>query len=185
MHVSSRWFMAKEYCQDFTAAQSWFFLVISRVFVNLETSEKTYKGNEYLDPMDGYVCFHNSELMCGRLGKATLGGGNKSSLFQVDLCGLSEQNPHFGLNFSGIHIPWCTFCWGYAPDLHVFHVQIWIFYKLLSTQFFSPSRVFKSPWWRICRIIRPFLLTSFLFLLQYMYILYMLNNKYTILAYEL
>ena len=62
----------------------------SRVFVNLETSEKTYKGNEYLDPMDGYVCFHNSELMCGRLGKATLGGGNKSSLFQVYFCDLSE-----------------------------------------------------------------------------------------------
>ena len=57
--------------------------VVCRIFVNLETSEKIYKGGEYLDPMDGYVCFHNSDLVCGRLGKATLGGGNKSSLFQV------------------------------------------------------------------------------------------------------
>ena len=51
--------------------------------MNLETSEKTYKGQEHMCPMDGYVCFHNSDLVCGRLGKATLGGGNKSSLFQV------------------------------------------------------------------------------------------------------
>ena len=33
--------------------------------------------------MDGYICFRNSQLMCGRLGKATLGGGNKAGLFQV------------------------------------------------------------------------------------------------------
>lgn len=56
-----------------------------RLFVNLETSEKIYKGDEHMCPMDGYVCFHNSELVCGRLGKATLGGGNKSSLFQVSI----------------------------------------------------------------------------------------------------
>ena len=30
-----------------------------------------------------WVCFRNSELVSGRLGKATLGGGNKSGLFQV------------------------------------------------------------------------------------------------------
>ncbi len=34
-------------------------------------------------PRDGYVLFRNSELLCGRLGKQTLGGGNKASLFQV------------------------------------------------------------------------------------------------------
>lgn len=54
-----------------------------RVFVNLETSEKIYRGGEHLCPMDGYVCFRNSELVTGRLGKATLGGGNKAGLFQA------------------------------------------------------------------------------------------------------
>jgi hypothetical protein len=49
----------------------------------LETTEKVYKGDEHMCFMDGFVCFHNSELVSGRLGKATLGGGNKSSLFQV------------------------------------------------------------------------------------------------------
>lgn len=54
-----------------------------RVFVNLETKEKIYKGGDHMCPMDGFVCFHNSLLICGRLGKATLGGGNKAGLFQV------------------------------------------------------------------------------------------------------
>ena len=52
--------------------------------MNLETTEKVYTGEEHMCPMDGFVCFHNSDLVCGRLGKATLGGGNKSSLFQVN-----------------------------------------------------------------------------------------------------
>lgn len=30
---------------------------------------------------DGFVCFHNSILMCGNLGKVTLGSGNKNGLF--------------------------------------------------------------------------------------------------------
>jgi len=30
---------------------------------------------------DGYVVFHNSDLMCGNLGKTTLGSGNKNALF--------------------------------------------------------------------------------------------------------
>jgi len=34
-------------------------------------------------PGDGYVYFRNSELIQGRLGKATLGGGNKTGLFAV------------------------------------------------------------------------------------------------------
>lgn len=34
-------------------------------------------------PHDGWVAFRNSELICGRLGKVTLGGGSKASLFQV------------------------------------------------------------------------------------------------------
>jgi hypothetical protein len=54
------------------------------ILVNLETKEKSYTQDTYMCRADGYVCFKNSELMCGRLGKATLGGGNKSGLFQVN-----------------------------------------------------------------------------------------------------
>ncbi len=59
--------------------------LLHRVYVNLETKEKMYSGGdvEHMCPKDGYVCFHNSQLLCGRLGKATLGGGNKAGLFQV------------------------------------------------------------------------------------------------------
>ena len=31
-------------------------------------------------PKDGYVIFDNGILMCGNLGKTTLGGGNKNGL---------------------------------------------------------------------------------------------------------
>ena len=52
--------------------------------MNLETEESVYCGHvESMCPNDGWVCFRNGELMCGRLGKATLGSGNKSGLFQV------------------------------------------------------------------------------------------------------
>ncbi len=52
--------------------------------MNLETKEKTHvKGTGVMCPMDGYVVFRRSELLCGRLGKVTLGGSNKSGLFQV------------------------------------------------------------------------------------------------------
>ncbi|KAK2077195.1 hypothetical protein QBZ16_004829 [Prototheca wickerhamii] len=55
-----------------------------RLFVNLETTEKIYvKPREHMCPNDGFVCFRNSELLSGRLGKVTLGGGNKAGLFQV------------------------------------------------------------------------------------------------------
>ncbi|KAK9819626.1 hypothetical protein WJX72_000381 [[Myrmecia] bisecta] len=56
----------------------------TRLFINLDTVEKIHdKGTEQMCPHDGYVCFRNSELISGRLGKATLGGGNKAGLFQV------------------------------------------------------------------------------------------------------
>ena len=55
-----------------------------RLFVNLETVEKTHvKGSGELCPRDGWVLFRNSELLAGRLGKGTLGGGNKAGLFQA------------------------------------------------------------------------------------------------------
>lgn len=52
--------------------------------MNLESTERIYtKGAGPMCPRDGYVLFRNSELLCGRLGKQTLGGGNKASLFQA------------------------------------------------------------------------------------------------------
>lgn len=54
-----------------------------KLFVNLETAEKIYSAGEHMCPMDGFVAFHNSHLISGRLGKVTLGGGNKAGLFQV------------------------------------------------------------------------------------------------------
>jgi len=73
-----------------------------RVFVNLETTEKVYKGGEQMCYMDGFVCFHNSELVSGRLGKATLGGGNKSSLFQVLFCAYEGSKFRHTSHFEGV-----------------------------------------------------------------------------------
>ena len=58
---------------------------VDRVFVNLEVAEKNYskKDTRHMCPRDGYVCIQNSEIMCGQLGKATLGSGNKNGLFYV------------------------------------------------------------------------------------------------------
>lgn len=63
------------------------------IFVNLETKERHYgsavgadgKKDDalHMDLADGYVLFRDSCLLSGRLGKGTLGGGNKSGLFQV------------------------------------------------------------------------------------------------------
>lgn len=76
--------------------------------MNLETAEKTYvKGRGVMCPRDGFVVFQNSTLMCGRLGKVTLGGGNKSGLFQVlnklfppisSACSSSEKMQFDGLD---------------------------------------------------------------------------------------
>ena len=63
-----------------------------RIHVNLETKEKMHiTGRGHACPEDGYVCFRNSELLTGRVGKATLGGGNKAGLFQVCWFGCLER----------------------------------------------------------------------------------------------
>lgn len=62
----------------------------TRVFVNLAGKEKIYEKNETMCPRDGYVYFRNSELICGQLGKVTLGNGNKNGLFSVLL---RDYNP--------------------------------------------------------------------------------------------
>ncbi|CAM9833807.1 unnamed protein product [Pylaiella littoralis] len=53
----------------------------NNILVNFESKEKNYKGKQFLCPSDGYVCYHNSELMCGNLAKKTLGDGSKTGLF--------------------------------------------------------------------------------------------------------
>jgi len=64
----------------------------TRLFVNLETTEKFYtKDGQEMCPADGYVCFRNSELICGRLGKSTLGNGNKAGLFSTLAADFSPQ----------------------------------------------------------------------------------------------
>lgn len=53
-----------------------------RVYVNLTVREKNYsKSGETMCPNDGFVYFRNSELICGQLGKATLGQLPLKSLF--------------------------------------------------------------------------------------------------------
>lgn len=67
----------------------------TRVFVNLAVKEKSFSNpqnfSETMCPRDGFVYFRNSELICGQLGKATLGNGNKDGLFAVLL---RDYNAH-------------------------------------------------------------------------------------------
>lgn len=52
-----------------------------RIFLNFEMPEREYsKKGETMCPKDGWVCFRNSNLISGRLGKGVL-GGNKGGLF--------------------------------------------------------------------------------------------------------
>uniref|UniRef100_H3G8F7 DNA-directed RNA polymerase subunit n=1 Tax=Phytophthora ramorum TaxID=164328 RepID=H3G8F7_PHYRM len=55
----------------------------TKVLVNLELKERNYTNDKYMCWKDGYVCFRNSELLCGNLGKKTLGDGSKQGLFYV------------------------------------------------------------------------------------------------------
>ncbi|XP_073009025.1 DNA-directed RNA polymerase III subunit 1 isoform X1 [Typha latifolia] len=63
----------------------------TRVFLNFTLKEKIYTKLETMCPCDGYVYFRNSELICGQLGKTTLGNGNKDGLFSVLL---RDYNSH-------------------------------------------------------------------------------------------
>jgi DNA-directed RNA polymerase III subunit RPC1 len=52
-------------------------------FVNLESEEKFYTNDKHFCSHDGFVSFRNGELLSGNLGKKTLGGDSKTSLFYV------------------------------------------------------------------------------------------------------
>nr|XP_043612911.1 DNA-directed RNA polymerase III subunit 1-like [Erigeron canadensis] len=70
-----------------------------KVYLNLTVTEKSYtkssgkrdKSYETMCPNDGYIHIHNSELLSGQLGKATLGNGNKDGLYSVLL---RDYNSH-------------------------------------------------------------------------------------------
>ncbi|KAK3254911.1 hypothetical protein CYMTET_35891 [Cymbomonas tetramitiformis] len=57
-----------------------------RIMLNVEVKERNYdkKANKmHMDEKDGYVCFINSDLVSGQLGKGTLADGTKAGLFSV------------------------------------------------------------------------------------------------------
>lgn len=51
--------------------------------VNVESEERFYTKNKHFCHVDGFVAFRRGELICGNLGKKTLGGDSKSGLFYV------------------------------------------------------------------------------------------------------
>jgi DNA-directed RNA polymerase III subunit RPC1 len=68
---------------------------LSEVRINIDAQCRDYRDvylNELKDPeqllhrdlqADGFLCIKNSEVMCGRMDKATIGAGKKNSLFYV------------------------------------------------------------------------------------------------------
>eukprot|EP00826_Nyctotherus_ovalis_P051880 TRINITY_DN6511_c0_g1_i3.p1 TRINITY_DN6511_c0_g1~~TRINITY_DN6511_c0_g1_i3.p1 ORF type:complete len:1080 (+),score=294.21 TRINITY_DN6511_c0_g1_i3:96-3335(+) len=63
----------------------------SQISVNIEVKEKNYsRKGECMCPSDGYVVIRNSELICGNIGKATIGGGSKTGL----VYSLMKDNNH-------------------------------------------------------------------------------------------
>jgi DNA-directed RNA polymerase III subunit RPC1 len=55
----------------------------SECLVNVESMERFYTKDKFFCEEDGFVCFQNGELICGNLGKKTLGGDSKMGLFYV------------------------------------------------------------------------------------------------------
>ena len=55
----------------------------AKATVNLESEERFYTKDKHFCSQDGYVAFRKGELICGNLGKKTLGGDTKCGLFYV------------------------------------------------------------------------------------------------------
>lgn len=55
----------------------------SKTMPNVESMERFYTANEHMCIEDGFVAFKRGELLCGQLGKKTLGGDSKHGLFYV------------------------------------------------------------------------------------------------------
>ncbi|KAG0652415.1 DNA-directed RNA polymerase III largest subunit [Hyphodiscus hymeniophilus] len=61
----------------------------SKVRVNLDAKCRDYKASSNkapdMDPNDGWLVVRNSEVMCGRMDKTTVGSGKKDSIFYIIL----------------------------------------------------------------------------------------------------
>lgn len=56
----------------------------STISVDVECAEKTYtRKGQFMCPADGWVCIRDSTLLCGNVGKGTLGSGGKTGLFSL------------------------------------------------------------------------------------------------------
>lgn len=63
-----------------------------KVYINLRAKNKKYTKNEDMCTNDNYVVMRNSELLCGRMDKGTLGSGSKNSIFYLLLRDYSAQH---------------------------------------------------------------------------------------------
>jgi hypothetical protein len=61
------------------------------VFVNVESEEKFYTQDKHMCINDGFAAFFKGELMCGTLGKKTLGGSAIS---------FPSRDEHFSIKMS-------------------------------------------------------------------------------------
>ena len=64
----------------------------SDVRINLKAKNKKYTRNEDMCINDNYVIMRNSELLCGRMDKGTMGSGSKNSIFYLLLRDYSAQH---------------------------------------------------------------------------------------------
>ncbi|XP_022661232.1 DNA-directed RNA polymerase III subunit RPC1-like isoform X1 [Varroa jacobsoni] len=63
----------------------------SNVRINLRAKNKKYTKNEDMCANDNYVIIRNSELLCGRMDKGTMGSGSKNSIFYLLLRDYNAQ----------------------------------------------------------------------------------------------
>lgn len=82
-----------------------------RIFLNLEVAEKSYsRQGLHMCPRDGYVCFRNSELICGRIGKVRglqqPRGNDTCAAGQDACCKICNMGPIWGRFIKGTSPPW-------------------------------------------------------------------------------
>ena len=63
-----------------------------QVLINHRGPGKNYSSKEQeMDPADGFLVIHNSELMCGTMDKSILGSGSKRSVFHLMLRDFGQE----------------------------------------------------------------------------------------------
>jgi len=82
----------------------------NRILVNVNIKERNYSGKgEFRCLRDGWVMFHNSELICGSLGKSILGSGTKGGLFYSIIKDNSKEKAANCMNkFAKLSARWLT-----------------------------------------------------------------------------